>query len=114
MTQEKRIAIRREKTRLQRERVAWKRAHPVEAETKRINDLLDRERRAIKRDDHVSAVAFRKEAKRARWEANIAARNRRAVIKNDTAQKKRRGFLAWIKDTFGTPSRRRNLAKARP
>jgi hypothetical protein len=75
MTAEKLRAIRHEKARLQKERRAWKRAHPIEAETKRISNLMDSERRAIKRDDRAAVHEYRRAIKHARWESNVSLRH---------------------------------------
>jgi hypothetical protein len=53
----------------------WKKSHPYEAAQKKADFLVERERRATKRNDVVLAKKLKAQIKHAKWEANSVKRN---------------------------------------
>ena len=104
MTKEKRDWIRREKTRLQKARVVWKREHPVEAAEKMIEDAMGRERKAVLRRDFALARKLKAEIKHDQWLLRKAEKNRRGPLVAAPKKQERRGFFsritASVKTTF--------------
>lgn len=96
MTKEKRDRIRREKTRLQKARVVWKREHPVEAAEKAIEDAMGRERRASLRRDFALARKLKAEIKHDKWILRRAEKNRRGPLVATPKKQERRGFFGRI------------------
>jgi len=109
MNQENRRETIAWKRAFQKQRRAWKQLNPELAEAKHVADLMDSERRAVKRGDREMVRELRVEKKRARWMANSFKRSQRAIVKSEKPEPKRAG-RNWMARAFNSifrPSFRR-------
>jgi len=114
MMKEKRDRIRREKTRLQKVRVIWKREHPVEAAEKMIEDAMGRERKAVLRRDFALARKLKAEIKHDQWLLRKAEKNRRGPLVAAPKKQERRGIFNSIATALKAAAQRVINFRRRP